>query len=313
MKIIAQMDEIANFNINSDSTFAMLLEAQARGHEIFYYLPSELNFNVQNQEIFVEAKKILLQKKAGDFFKIAEKKQQNLTDFDVILVRQDPPFDMNYITTTYLLEKIKDKVLILNNPSAIRDSSEKIFPTDFPEICPPTLISCDIKEVKKFHQQHQEIILKPLYGRGGEGIILIKKDDLNLGSTFELLLKAYQTPIIAQKFLPEIKDGDKRIILVNGNVVGGIARVAENDTRSNLHVGGRAVKLNLSKRDLEICEIIGPELKKRGLFFVGIDVIGDYLTEINVTSPTGIPSINLLDGIRVEEIVIKEIEKMLEK
>jgi glutathione synthase len=308
MKIVAQMDEISSINIKTDSTFAILLEAQNRGHEIFYYLPSELNFEVKSETLFALVKKIKLKNELGNHFEILDKKQENLVNFDVILVRQDPPFDMNYITSTYLLEKIKNQVLILNDPSEIRNSSEKIFATDFPDLSPPTLISSGIENVREFREVHGDIILKPLYARGGEGVVLIKKDDLNFNSIFELLFKTYQTPLLAQKFIPEIKDGDKRIILLNGEVVGGIARIAKGDIRSNLHIGGYAAKLELSARDLEICRIIAPELKKRKLFFVGIDVIGDYLTEINVTSPTCIRELNELDGICVEEMVVRAIE-----
>lgn len=312
MKIIAQMDEISSINIETDSTFAILLEAQNRGHEIFYYTPQELYFETGEKKLSVLAKKIQLKKELGKHFEIIEKKSQNLTDFDVILVRQDPPFDMNYITSTYLLEKIKNEVLILNNPTEIRNSSEKIFATDFPDLMPPTAITLSLAQVKEFRDNHGDIILKPLYARGGEGIVLIKKDDLNLSSIFEMLIKTYQTPVMAQKFLPEIKDGDKRIILINGEAVGGIARIAaKGDIRSNLHIGGHAQKINLSKRDLEICQRIAPELKKRGLFFVGIDVIGEYLTEINVTSPTCIPEVNLLNGIKVEGIIMDGIEVMV--
>jgi glutathione synthase len=311
MKIVAQMDEISSINIKTDSTFRILLEAQNKGHEVFYYTPNQLSFDVQSGAVKAAVKKLKLQDGNINFFAILENKECDLTEFDVVLVRQDPPFDMNYITTTYFLEKIKDRVLVLNDPTSIRDCSEKIFATDFPEICPPTLISYDVAQAKEFRKIHGDIVLKTIYSRGGEGVVLIKKDDLNLTSVFELLLKSYQAPVMIQKFLPDIKFGDKRIILVNGEAVGGIARIANNDIRSNLHVGGRAAKLELSKRDQEICEIIAPELKRRGLFFVGIDVIGDYLTEINVTSPTGIIELNALDGIKVEEIVIREIERMI--
>lgn len=311
MKIVAQMDEISTINIKTDSTFRILLEAQNKGHEVFYYAPNQMSFDVKSSAVKAVVKKIKLHDRNVNFFTILENKEYDLTEFDVVLVRQDPPFDMNYITTTYFLEKIKNRVLVLNDPTSIRDCSEKIFATDFPEICPPTLISYDVAQAKEFRKIHGDIVLKPIYARGGEGIVLIKKDDLNLTSVFEILLKSYQAPVMIQKFLPDIKFGDKRIILINGEAVGGIARIANNDIRSNLHIGGHAAKLELSKRDKEICEIIAPELKKRGLFFVGIDVIGDYLTEINVTSPTGIIETNALDGIRVEEIIIREIERMV--
>ncbi len=312
MKIAAQMDDISSINIKTDSTFAILLEAQNRGHEIFYYLPSTLSFDSQTNVLKGLVKKIKLKKEIKNHFEILEEKSENLTNFDVILVRQDPPFDMNYITSTYLLEKIKNKVLILNNPSEIRNCPEKLFVTEFADLTPPTLITSNLEEIKEFQQKNRDIILKPLYACGGEGIVLIKEKDVNLSSIFSLLIKTYQTPLIAQKFLPEISKGDKRIILVNGKAVGGISRIAkEGDVRSNLHIGGRAEKLILSKRDVEICDKISPELKKRGLFLVGIDVIGDYLTEINVTSPTCIPELNELNNIKAEAIVMDEIENSI--
>ena len=312
MKIAAQMDDISSINIKTDSTFAILLEAQNRGHEIFYYLPSTLSFDSQTNVLKGLVKKIKLKKEIKNHFEILEEKSENLTNFDVILVRQDPPFDMNYITSTYLLEKIKNKVLILNNPSEIRNCPEKLFVTEFADLTPPTLITSNLEEIKEFQQKNRDIILKPLYACGGEGIVLIKEKDVNLSSIFSLLIKTYQTPLIAQKFLPEIAQGDKRIILVNGKAVGGISRIAkEGDVRSNLHIGGRAEKLILSKRDAEICDKISPELKKRGLFLVGIDVIGDYLTEINVTSPTCIPELNELNNIKAEAIVMDEIENSI--
>lgn len=312
MKLIAQMDEISSINVKTDSTFIVLLAAQNRGHEIFYYHPKSLNFDFSSQKVFAQIHKIRLTNSAEKFFEILESREEDLTKFDVILVRQDPPFDMNYITSTYILEKIKNQVLILNNPTEIRNCPEKIFIGDFPELTPPTLITSSLKQVEKFREEHENIILKPLYAFGGDGVVLLKKNDLNLGSIFEMMMKNYQTPLMVQKFLPEIKEGDKRIILINGVAIGGIARIAkEGEVRSNLHVGGYAKKIELTKREKEICEKIGPELKKRGLFFVGIDVIGDYLTEINVTSPTCIPEINLFNQTKVEEIIVTEIEKML--
>lgn len=312
MKLVAQMDDISSINIKTDSTFAILLEAQNRGHEIFYYLPSDLNFDFKAQKLSAKIRKIRLKNQEKNHYEILENREQDLATFDVILVRQDPPFDMNYITSTYLLEKIKDQVLILNNPSEIRNCPEKIFIGDFPDLTPPTLITNSLQKIEEFRDQYSNIILKPLYSSGGDGVVLIKKDDLNLNSIFEMIVKTYKTPVMAQKFLPEITEGDKRIILVDGKAVGGISRIAKaGEIRSNLHIGGTAQKTNLSKRDQEICDKIGPELKKRGLFFVGIDVIGDYLTEINVTSPTCIPEINQLSGGRLEEFVVSEIEKKI--
>jgi glutathione synthase len=313
MKLVAQMDELLSINIDSDSTFAILLEAQNRGHEIFYYLPRDLNFDFKSTKLSALVKKVQLKKEKGNHCKILATKEQDLTEFDAILVRQDPPFDMNYITSTYLLEKIKDQVLILNNPSEIRNCPEKIFIAEFSNLIAPTIITSSFTKISEFRDEHKDIILKPLYSCGGDGITLLKHEDSNMRSILEMMLKTYQAPAIAQKFLPEIKDGDKRILLVDGEPVGGVARVAQKgEVRSNLHISGNiATKMNFSKRDLEICQSIGGELKKRGLFFVGIDIIGDYITEINVTSPTCIPEINALNGIKIEEIVVKKIEEIL--
>lgn len=311
MKLVAQMDEISSINIETDSTFAMLLEAQDRGHEIFYYLPSDLSFKASLQKVTSLVRKIRLKKDKKNYYQIDEVKECDLTTFDVILVRQDPPFDLNYITSTYLLEKIKDQVLILNDPSEIRNCPEKIFVTEFSNLTPPTLITSKISKIKEFRDEHQRIIMKPLYACGGEGVVLFEKDDPNIGSVFELMARSYKAPLIVQKFLPEVADGDHRIILLDGEFAGGVTRVAKKgEIRSNLHVGGSAEKMVLSSRQREICEKIGP-LKKRGLFFVGIDVIGDYVTEINVTSPTCIPEINRLNNVRIERLVIEAIEEKL--
>ncbi|OFW80068.1 MAG: glutathione synthase [Alphaproteobacteria bacterium RIFCSPLOWO2_01_FULL_40_26] len=312
MKLVAQMDELSSINIESDSTFAILLAAQNRGYEIFYYLPRELNFDFAARKVFAPLKKIRLKKEKKNHFEILETKERDLTEMDVVLVRQDPPFDMNYITSTYILEKIRNQVLIINDPSEIRNCPEKIFVSEFADLTPPTLITSEIKKVMEFRKTHGKIILKPLYGCGGEGVILLEENDPNLASVFELMTKAYQTSLIAQKFLPEVRFGDKRIILIDGKFAGGVARVPQSDNvRANLHTGGVAQKMQLSQREKEICERIGPEIKKRGLFFVGIDVIGDYLTEINVTSPTCIPQINQLDSVRLEEVVLDGIEDWL--
>ncbi len=312
MKLIAQMDEMLGINIETDSTFAILLEAQNRGHEIFYYLPSSLTYDFVQKKLSALVKKIRLKNSKQNHCEIISSEERDLREFDVILVRQDPPFDMNYITSTYLLERVKDQVLILNNPSEIRNSPEKIFIANFSDLTPPTLISNDIKKIAAFRDEHGSIVLKPLYACGGDGVILLQKNDPNLNSVFDMMVKAYQTPVIAQKFLPEVKNGDKRIILLNGRPIGAISRIAKTgEIRSNLHIGGDAKKATLSKKDQEICEHIGPELKKRGLFFVGIDVIGDYLTEINVTSPTCILEINQFDNVKLEKEVVDGIEELV--
>ena len=311
MKIVAQMDDIFSINIKTDTTFLMLQEAQSRGYEIFYYTPQSMFFDVKKQKIFAQISKIKLNN-SSNFCEILEKKYQNLTDFDVILVRQDPPFDMNYLTTTYFLEKIKDLVLIVNDPSNIRNCPEKLFVTNFPNLTPPTIISANLEIIKEFHKEHKKIILKPLYSFGADGVILIDESSQNLASNFEMMQKLYQTPLIAQKFLVEISDGDKRIFLLDGEPIGAVARVAQKgEIRSNLHIGGSAQKAQLTNRDLEICREISPHLKKLNLLLVGIDVIGDYLTEINVTSPTCIPEINELNNQKLQTKILEAIERKL--
>ena len=311
MKIVAQMDDIFSINIKTDTTFLMLQEAQSRGYEIFYYTPQSMFFDVKKQKIFAQISKIKLNN-SSNFCEILEKKYQNLTDFDVILVRQDPPFDMNYLTTTYFLEKIKDLVLIVNDPSNIRNCPEKLFVTNFPNLTPPTIISSNLEIIKEFHKEHKKIILKPLYSFGADGVILIDESSQNLASNFEMMQKLYKTPLIAQKFLAEISDGDKRIFLLDGEPIGAVARVAQKgEIRSNLHIGGSAQKAQLTNRDLEICREIAPHLKKLNLLLVGIDVIGDYLTEINVTSPTCIPEINELNNQKLQTKILDAIERKL--
>jgi len=311
MKIVAQMDDIFLINIKTDTTFLILQEAQNRGHEIFYYTPQTIFFDVKSQKVFAQISKIKLNN-SSNFCEVLEKKEQNLVDFDVILVRQDPPFDMNYLTTTYFLEKIKDLVLIVNEPSNIRNCPEKLFVTNFPNLTPPTLISASLDNIKEFHRQHKKIILKPLYSFGADGVVLIDETGQNLASNFEMMQKIYKTPLIAQKFLEEIKFGDKRIFLLDGDPIGAISRIAKNgEIRSNLHIGGSAQKSELSSRDLEICREISPHLKKLNLLLVGIDVIGEYLTEINVTSPTCIPEINAFNNQKLQIKILEMIEKKL--
>jgi glutathione synthase len=311
MKIVAQMDDIFSINIKTDTTFLMLQEAQNRGHEIFYYTPQSMFLDVKKQKICAQISKIKLNN-SSNFCDILEKKYQNLTDFDVILVRQDPPFDMNYLTTTYFLEKIKDLVLIVNDPSNIRNCPEKLFVTNFPNLTPPTIISSNLEIIKEFYKEHKKIILKPLYSFGADGVILIDETSQNLNSNFEMMQKLYKTPLIAQKFLEEIGNGDKRIFLLDGEPIGTVSRVAQKgEIRSNLHIGGIAQKAQLTNRDLEICREISPHLKKLNLLLVGIDVIGDYLTEINVTSPTCIPEINELNNQKLQTKILESIEKKL--
>jgi glutathione synthase len=312
MKILFQMDDIFSINIATDSTYQIMLAGQNKNHEIFYYTPNLLQYQVHDQQLKAKISKVKIENDQKNYCKIIEESEKNLSDFDVILVRQDPPYNMNYLTSTYLLERLKNKVLILNNPQEIRNCPEKIFVSEFANLTPETLISCDISALKNFHHQYKKIILKPLYACGGEGVVLLEEASPNLDSIAQLMINNYQVPLIAQKFLEEIKFGDKRLILIDGEFVGGISRIAkQGEIRSNLHIGGKAQKLIPSDRDLEICKTISNQLKTRDLFFVGIDIIGDYLTEINVTSPTGIVEINRLNNINLGDIFITKLEEKL--
>lgn len=313
MKILVQMDDIFKINVNSDSTYRLMLAGYNLGYEIFYYTPDQLFFDSATQELKALISKVKLKNNQENYCQIISQEIMNLEQFSVILVRQDPPFDMKYLTTTYLLEKIKNKVLILNNPTEIRNNPEKILVTKYHDLTPPTLIASDKTAIKEFYHYYQKIILKPLYSCGGDGVVLIEKNSQNLNSVIELLLSRYQSPLIAQQYLDAVSVGDKRLILIDGEFVGGICRVPQSDDiRSNLHIGGTAKKLNPTSRDLEICQAIGYELKKRDLFFVGIDIIGDYLTEINVTSPTGIVATNQLNNCFIEEIFYQKLAQKIE-
>lgn len=295
LTVAIQMDPIEAINIAADSTFALALEAQARGHSLVYYGPKQLTF----RDGIVSARIRPLQVRAvrGDHFTLGESERYDLSQADVVLMRQDPPFDMGYITTTHLLERIHPKTLVVNDPREVRNAPEKLFVTTFKDLMPPTLITSDPAEIRAFRDEHEDIILKPLYGNGGAGVFRVKPDDENLGSLLEMFTAFYREPIMAQRYLPEVRKGDKRIILVDGEFAGAINRVpAQGEARSNMHVGGRPEPVEPTARDLEICRTIGPELKARGLIFTGIDVIGDYLTEINVTSPTGIQEIKRFGG-----------------
>lgn len=310
MKIIAQMDEISSLNIKTDSTFAMLLAAQKQGHQIYYYTPQTLTLNSANAQVTALAHKIKLENKINEHYQIIESSYTNLTEFDAILFRQDPPFNMNYLTTSYILERIKNQVLIVNNPTEIRNCPEKIFITDFPHLTPPTLITSDLVQLQNFYGEHKEIVIKPLYGAGGEGVFRVEKESKNLNVIFETILKLYQTPFIAQKYLPQISEGDKRILLLDGEIIGAVSRMAKNDEiRSNFHAGGSAKKADLSEFEIKACAEIGQHLKTRGLFFVGIDVIGNFVTEINVTSPTGIKEINAMNDTQIEYLIIEALQK----
>ena len=297
MKVAIQMDPIDGIDIDADSTFRIAEEAQARGAELFYYLPGGLSFD--EGQVKARGWPLTLRRVKGDHFTLGDEVSVDLNDFDVVWLRQDPPFDMGYITTTHLLEWIEGPVVV-NDPFWVRNYPEKLLVLQFPELTPPTMIARDLTSIRDFRARHGDMILKPLYGNGGAGVFRLTHEDRNLVSLHELFTGINREPLIAQKFIPDVSNGDKRIILVDGEAVGAINRVPpEGETRSNLHVGGRAEKIGLTARDQEICAAIGPLLREKGQVFVGIDVIGDYLTEINVTSPTGIQELERFDGVNV--------------
>jgi glutathione synthase len=296
LAVAIQMDPIHNINIDADSTFALAEEAQKRGHALFHYLPTALT--LRGGRLFTKGRKLEVFRRHGDHHKFGELEELGLEGVDVILMRQDPPFDMAYITATHLLELLPpDGPLVVNNPASVRNAPEKLFVLKFKELMPPTLLSLDRDEIKAFWDEHKEIILKPLFGNGGAGIIHLRPGDDNLSSLLEMYQLLYREPVMVQRYIPEVRKGDKRIVLIDGEAAGGVLRVpAEGEARANLHVGGRGVKTELTPRELDICAAIGPTLKDQGLLFVGIDVIGDYMTEINVTSPTGIQEIGRLNN-----------------
>ena len=310
MKIAFQMDPIESVDINADSTFRLAEEAQIRGHDLYVYTPNDLTFN--RGKLAAKVRSISLKRIIDDHVSFGALEIVGLTEFDVIWLRQDPPFDMGYITNTHLLDLVARETLIVNNPFWVRNFPEKLLVLEFPNLIPDTIISRDLEEIKEFKREFKDIIIKPLYGNGGAGIFRLKEDDKNLTSLHELFSSVSSEPLIAQAFLPDVKNGDKRIILVDGHPVGAINRVPKaGETRSNMHVGGKAERAKLSQRDKEICNAIGPTLKSRGQVFVGIDVIGDYLTEINVTSPTGIQELERFDKKNIAEMIWHAVEKKL--
>ncbi|WP_425078919.1 glutathione synthase [Ruegeria denitrificans] len=307
MKIAFQMDPIGAVDINADSSFRLAEEAQARGHSLFFYGPDQLAY--QEGRITARGHDMTVQRVAGNPAVLSPEREVDLADFDVVWLRQDPPFDMHYITSTHLLDRLKGQTLVVNDPFWVRNYPEKLLVLDFPDLTPPTTIARDIKTIKAFKEKHGDIILKPLYGNGGAGVFRLDANDRNLTSLHELFTGFSREPLIVQKFLPDVSNGDKRVILVDGEPVGAINRVpAAGETRSNMHVGGRPEKIGMSQRDLEICAAIGPLLKEKGQIFVGIDIIGDYLTEINVTSPTGIQELERFDGVNIAEKIWQAIE-----
>ncbi len=309
LKVAVQMDPIASINPLGDSTFALMLEAQARGHELLYYVPQTLG--LRGREVSAEGSPVtVIDKPKGEHFTLGEARRLDLSTQDVLLMRQDPPFDMNYITLTHMLERLHPKTFIVNPPAAVRNAPEKILVTDFPELMPPTLVTRDREMIRAFRKEHGNIIVKPLYGNGGAGVFFIQEGDHNLMSLIELFEQSFREPFMIQRYLPDVRKGDKRIILVDGEPVAGLNRVpAEGEARSNMHVGGRPELSELTAREREICATIGPALKERDMIFVGIDVIGDYLTEINVTSPTGIREIKRFGGPDIAALIWDAIEK----
>ncbi len=307
MKIAFQMDPIGPIDINADSTFRIAEEAQARGHELFYYTPDRLSY-VEGQ-VMARGWPLQVQRVEGNHFTLGDEETVDLSQFDVVWLRQDPPFDMFYITTTHLLQRLSPGTLVVNDPFWVRNFPEKLLILDFPDLMPPTAIARDLDTIRAFKAAHGDVILKPLYGNGGAGVFHLPEADRNLSALHELFTGFSREPLIVQKYLPEIKQGDKRVILVDGKPVGAINRIpGQGETRSNMHVGGRPEQVDLTSRDREICEAIGPLLREKGQVFVGIDVIGNYLTEINVTSPTGIQELERFDGINVAAKIWEAIE-----
>ncbi|NNK77703.1 MAG: glutathione synthase [Litoreibacter sp.] len=298
MKVAIQMDPIDAIDIDADSSFRIAEEAQARGHELFYYTPDKLKYS--EGHVLANGWPLSVRRVKGDHFALGAQTEIDLADWDVVWLRQDPPFDMGYITTTHLLDRVHPDTLVVNDPTWVRNWPEKLKVLDYPDLTPPTAIARDIEALKAFKAKHGDIILKPLYGNGGAGVFRLDPNDRNINSLHELFTGFSREPLIVQKFLPDVAKGDKRIILVDGEPVGAVNRVpATGETRSNMHVGGRPEKVGLIDRDREICARIGQDLKDHGQIFVGIDVIGGWMTEINVTSPTGIQELERFDDINV--------------
>jgi len=307
LRVAVQMDPIESINIDADSTFVLMLEAQARGHALWHYLPRDLA--LASGRVLARANPVTVERRHGAHWRFGPEEELDLGTMDVVLMRQDPPFDMAYITATHILEHIHPKTLVVNDPAAVRNAPEKLFVTHFPEFMPETLVTADRRQIMRFREKHGDIIIKPLFGNGGAGVFHLKPDDSNLNALIEMFTERSREPLVVQRYVPEVRQGDKRIILVDGEALGAINRVpAAGEARSNMHVGGRPEKALLTEREKEICTRIGPELKARGMIFVGIDVIGGYLTEINVTSPTGLQEVARFDGVQLERAIWDAIE-----
>ena len=304
------MDHVSTIDIEGDSTFVLGLEAQRRGYTLFHYTPAQLG--MLDGQVFADVQPLELRAKAGDHYDLSDAFRLELADVDIVLLRQDPPFDMSYITTTHLLERVHPETLVVNNPQGVRNAPEKIFVSEFAQFMPPTLIASDPSMIHAFRNEYQDIILKPLYGNGGSGVIRVVPGDENINSLLEMFAERNREPLVAQAYIKAVRTGDKRIILVDGEPAGATNRVPpKGEARSNMHVGGRAKKAKLTAREHEICDAIGPTLRDLGMIFVGIDVIGGYMTEINVTSPTGIQEVNQFDGTSLEVDIWNAIEKRL--
>jgi glutathione synthase len=308
LRIACQMDPIDRIDIRGDSTFALLLEAQRRGHAMFYFTPQHLALD--GERLIARGSTVTVADKLGDHFKLSDPRKVDLGTLDVVLLRQDPPFDMSYITTTHLLERIHPTTLVVNDPAHVRNAPEKVWVLEFQDLMPPTMVTRNLEDVKEFQARHKDIILKPLYGNGGAGVFRIQPGDSNINALVEMFQTISRDPFMLQQYRPEVRGGDKRIILVDGEVAGAINRVpADGETRSNMHVGGTPTPTELTPRDREICARLGPELARRGLIFTGIDVIGPYLTEINVTSPTGIRQVKAFGGNDIAAMIWDAIER----
>ncbi|MCE9523158.1 MAG: glutathione synthase [Alphaproteobacteria bacterium] len=308
LNVAIQMDPIERIDIGGDSTFALALEAQARGHKLWYYLPK--NLSQRDGKVSARGQALVVRNERGNHFTFGAPETLDLGAVDVVLLRQDPPFDMGYITTTHILERLPKRVVVVNDPYWVRNSPEKIFVTEFPDLMPATLITSDAEAIRAFRAEHGEIVVKPLYGNGGSGVFRVQPQDENLNTIMEFFAAFVREPLMVQRYVPQVRQGDKRIILVDGKAVGAINRVpAKGEARSNMHVGGTPQKTELTVREREICDRIGPELKRRGLLFTGIDVIGDFMTEINVTSPTGIWEIRRFDGTDIAALIWNAIEQ----
>ncbi len=308
--VALQMDPIENVSVSADSTFRIGLEAEARGHRLFQYTPDRLIYD--EGRVMATGRPVTLRREQGNHATFANWATVNLSEFDVIWLRQDPPFDMGYVTTTHLLDRVHPEAFVVNDPFWVRNCPEKLMVLDFPDLTPPTMIARDVASIRAFRERHGDIIVKPLYGNGGAGVFHLRPDDPNLSSLMETFAGINREPMIAQQYLPAVVKGDKRIILVDGEPVGAINRVpAAGEARSNMHVGGRPEKIGLTAREREICAVIGPVLREKGLLFTGIDVIDGWLTEINVTSPTGIQELERFDGVNAAALIWEAIERRL--